>query len=98
MSAGKTTAAMKHTGGSTSWTGAQANHLKVAGAFLEHIKEADTQLHAKWGLKWIEVPEEFACVREIFAHLATYLVETHLIEKGQVHAGKRFHPKTAKQC
>ena len=56
-----------------------ANHQRIADLFLAFANEGSPELSAKWGLKWCEVPEEHACDKNIFAHLATYLVKTYFI-------------------
>jgi hypothetical protein len=70
------------------WCKSKANQVRIANMFLEHTAEVDPSLAANWGAKWDNVPEEYACSKELFAHLATYLVDTYVIEKGRVNNGK----------
>lgn len=71
--------AMAGAGSSESWAGALSNHQRIGDLFLAFVSEGSPELSAKWGLKWCEVPEEHACEKNIFAHLATYLVKTYFI-------------------
>ena len=71
--------AMAGAGSSESWAGALSNHQRIGDLFLAFVSEGSPELSAKWGLKWCEVPEEHACGKDIFAHLATYLCKTYFI-------------------
>jgi hypothetical protein len=70
---------MAGAGSSESWAGALSNHQRIGDLFLAFVSEGSPELSAKWGLKWCEVPEEHACGKDIFAHLATYLCKTYFI-------------------
>ena len=50
---------------------AKNNHLRIGGLFLAHIKEVDSELSKKWGTLWSQVPEKFACDKEIFPYIST---------------------------
>ena len=52
----------------------------------------------RWGKKWVDVPENEAASKEIFARLATYLAEVHVIRAGRKNAGKHFDSSTAEAC
>ena len=71
--------AMAGVGASKEWEQSKANHQRIADLFLAFVNEGSPELGALWGLKWCEVPEEHACEKDIFAHLATYLVKTYFI-------------------
>ena len=85
-------------GTSKSWTYARANNISVANDFLKHIADTDQSLSDRWGGSWVDVPEEEAASREIFARLATYLAEVHLIKPGNRGAGKNYDSSTADAC
>ena len=85
-------------GTSKSWTDARANNISVANDFLKHIANTDESLSDRWGGSWVDVPEEEAASRDIFARLATYLAEVHLIKSGNRNAGKNFDSSTADAC
>ena len=55
-----------------------SNQQNIGDMFLAYIKEASPELCAKWGAKWSEVPEKYACAQELFAHLATYMVNEYV--------------------
>lgn len=55
-----------------------ANQQNIGDMFLVYINEASPELAAKWGDKWSEVPEKYACDQTIFGHLATYLVKEYI--------------------
>ena len=85
-------------GNSVSWIGARQNNISVGDDFLEHIASCDEDLSARWGKKWVDVAENEAASQEIFARLATYLAEVHVIRKGRKNAGKHFDSSTAEAC
>ena len=76
---------------------AHANHVRIGNCFLDYIKSADPVLHIQWGLDWSKLKEAHACSREIYEHLATYLVEVYLIDQGNINAGKHLSFKVALQ-
>ena len=82
-------------GGSDAWYQAKANHVRIGTCFLEHIAEASPELSAKWGTDWRALAEEHACSKEIYEHLATYLVNTYTIPEGVRNQGARLGSKTA---
>ena len=84
-------------GTSKPWMQAKDNHVKVGDKFLEYIAEHDatSELAARWGKVWMEVPEHEACGNEIFGHLATYLADVHLIEAGNRNQGQLYDPSSA---
>jgi hypothetical protein len=80
--------AMTMDGASTSNASNIASHNKIGDAFLEAIASSNPELAAKWGAKWVSVPEEFACANEIHEFNATFLTSIYLIPKGKTNAGK----------
>jgi hypothetical protein len=87
---------MTAAGGSKSWVGSKANHVKIGDSFLQYISESDdADLSERWGLSWDKVPEKEAAGREIFGHLATYLAEVYIIPPGNKNAGQHYDQSTA---
>ena len=70
--------AMESGGASESWEKTLSNQQNIGNMFLAYIEEASPELGAKWGAKWSEVTEEHACAQELFAHLATFLVNVYV--------------------
>ena len=70
--------AMESGGSSAGWVATLSNQQNVGDMFLAYIKEASPELGGKWGAEWSEVPEKYAAAQEIFAHLATYLVNEYV--------------------
>jgi hypothetical protein len=93
-----TTKQMDARGSSDDWQKGQEAQVKIGNELLAHVKEADSELSAKWGLEWTTVPEEEMMDEAIWGHLATFLVETRVIPAGNRNAGKKYDVGSAHGC
>ena len=64
---------MAATGSSTSHQKAEKRQLAIGNDVLKYVKDTDSALHAKWGDKFLEVPEAEVCTEYFFGMVATYL-------------------------
>ena len=89
--------AMESGGSSAGWVATLSNQQNVGDMFLAYIKEASPELGGKWGAEWSEVPEKYAAAQEIFAHLATYLVNEYVYGSPSKRAGDLVGAAAAEQ-
>ena len=75
-----------------------SNQQNIGDMFLAYIKEASPELGAKWGAKWSEVPEKYACAQEIFAHLATYMVNEYVSPQTSRHWRSSARMRCGRGC
>ena len=86
---------MAATGSSTSHQKAEKRQLAIGNDVLKYVKDTDSALHAKWGDKFLEVPEAEVCTEYFFGMVATYIAQVAVIEPGRINAGQGYDNQTA---
>lgn len=90
---------MTHVGTAVSTENQTTRQRNLFNAFLADMAEsadpASAELSSLWGTSFDNVPESEAATTRIYGYFATWLIETYIIPKGEINAGKPLSQGTA---